>query len=612
MKAKITLFNSGVSRSLLKRCWPLWTSYFAALVLFLPVSLSSRLRAYESSSELADLLIGCIFNNGAELALLSFFACIIAAMLMYGYMYDAKSCGMMNALPIRRETIFSTAFITGLAPLILSDIVVFIITTALFKSYTGMGALLTWLLMAVLCNLAFFGIATFCAVLTGSIIILPALYIVLNFTAYLAESAVDALLRIFLYGYTLSDYTFSLASPVYGLTSNLHSYFTGLPEDPGRHMDGMGLLGIYAAAGLALAVAALFIYRKRRMETVSDTVAIPILKPIFKYCMCFGSSIVFAAVIYHWFFDNMLSGFADFVLVLSLLLLGAFIGYFVAEMLMQKTVRVFSGAWKGFLSSGCVIIVLTLGLELDIFGYEDYVPAPEQVQSVRLNYDTGTVYKNAENIQLITELHQSIIDDKAINESSNNSYGVSFSYTLQDGRTLGRRYSLSLDAQQLESDSSDIALLENLLNVQEAILQRNSLSIPVTVKNMGYCAAYYSYYDENGEYKSRSIELTGSEAELLYKQCLLPDINDGTLGLQYIYRSAAYYANSSNAYINFELRTMGDSGLTVYDYLSFDVSLSAKRTCAWMEEQCGEAFMSAGEAEMYSEAASEKYDVAMG
>ena len=42
MKSKTSLFNQGVSLNLLKRYWPLWSGYFALLLLVTPAALSGR------------------------------------------------------------------------------------------------------------------------------------------------------------------------------------------------------------------------------------------------------------------------------------------------------------------------------------------------------------------------------------------------------------------------------------------------------------------------------------------------------------------------------------------------------------------------------------------
>jgi hypothetical protein len=46
----------------------------------------------------------------------------------------------MNSLPLRRETAFGTACLTGLAPMLLAEVFVFAVTAAL---YGGRGVTLT-------------------------------------------------------------------------------------------------------------------------------------------------------------------------------------------------------------------------------------------------------------------------------------------------------------------------------------------------------------------------------------------------------------------------------------------------------------------------------------
>ena len=44
VRSKISFFNKAVALNLLKRFWPLWTAYFAAMIFVFPVNLLSKLR----------------------------------------------------------------------------------------------------------------------------------------------------------------------------------------------------------------------------------------------------------------------------------------------------------------------------------------------------------------------------------------------------------------------------------------------------------------------------------------------------------------------------------------------------------------------------------------
>ena len=158
MKSKTSLFNQGVSLNLLKRYWPLWAGYFVLLLLVTPVALSGRVDRLAPG----EMLNYTLLSTGVDVVYISMVVGVLAAMAMFNYLYSTKSCGMMNMLPIRRETMFITAFLTGLVPMLAADVLVMLIT-ALF--YGGrlvyFKTLLLWLAMAVMGNVSFYGFAVF-------------------------------------------------------------------------------------------------------------------------------------------------------------------------------------------------------------------------------------------------------------------------------------------------------------------------------------------------------------------------------------------------------------------------------------------------------------------
>ena len=109
MKSKTSLFNKGVSLNLLKRYWPLWAGYFVLLLLATPVVLSGRVDRLAPG----EMLNYTLLNTGVDVVYISMAVGVLSAMAMFNYLYSTKSCGMMNMLPIRRETMFITAFLTS-------------------------------------------------------------------------------------------------------------------------------------------------------------------------------------------------------------------------------------------------------------------------------------------------------------------------------------------------------------------------------------------------------------------------------------------------------------------------------------------------------------------
>ena len=605
MKSKTSLFNKGVALNLLKRYWPLWISYFVLLLLVTPAVLSGRVDRLAPG----EMLNYTLLNTGVDVVTISMAVGVLAAMAMFNYLYSTKSCGMMNMLPIRRETMFLTAFLTGLMPLLAADVLVMLIT-ALF--YGGrlvyFKTLLLWLAMAVMGNVSFYGFAVFCAVLTGNLVVLPVLYLVLNLTVYVAERAVRYLLGAFVYGMNASSCTLLVLSPIMELLNSLAVMPVNYIDADGMlqavanayQVNGLGVLGIYCAAGLVCAALALLIYRRRQMERATDVVAVPVLKPVFKYCMTFGTAVVLAYVVYAWLVPGNVSGMAAALLVLALLLVGALIGYYAAEMLMRKTLKVFPGKWKGCLVSCLILAVLTMAWEFDLFGYERRIPEADQVESAWF-LGNNTELTEPENIQALTQLHQSLVDNKSENESADERYIVTIRYMLKDGGTLIRRYPIRCDREALNDPDSDIRRYEALENVEEARIRRIVPSFPVTITNISYGDIYMSWRDEEGNYQGESLSLTDEQVFALY-QCIRKDLEAGTAGRLWVGESDAYLDTVSTIDINLEFVT-GTGEDQKWSYIYETLCLDEENTMNWIRENTDFTVLS--QRELYEEESGE-------
>ena len=605
MKSKTSLFNRGVSLNLLKRYWPLWLGYFVLLLLVTPAVLSGRVDRLAPG----EMLNYTLLNTGVDVVYISMVVGVLSAMAMFNYLYSTKSCGMMNMLPIRRETMFLTVFLTGLMPLLAADVLVMLITGLFYGGrLVYFKTLLLWLAMAVMGNISFYGFAVFCAVLTGNLVVLPVLYLVLNLTVYVAERAVRYLLGAFVYGMNASSCTLLVLSPIMELLNSLAVMPVNYIDADGKvqvvtnayQVNGLGVLGIYCAAGLVCAALALLIYRRRQMERATDVVAVPVLKPVFKYCMTFGTAVVLAYVVYAWLVPGNVSGIAAALLVLALLLVGALIGYYAAEMLMRKTLKVFPGKWKGCLVSCLILAVLTMAWEFDLFGYERRIPEADQVESAWF-LGNNTELTEPENIQALTQLHQSLVDNKSENESADEQYIVTIRYMLKDGGTLIRRYPIRCDREALNDPDSDIRRYEALENVEEARIRRIVPSFPVTITNISYGDIYMSWRDEEGNYQGESLSLTDEQVFALY-QCIRKDLEAGTAGRLWVGESDAYLDTVSTIDINLEFVT-GTGEDQKWSYIYETLCLDEENAMNWIRENTDFTVLS--QRELYEEESGE-------
>ena len=576
------------------------------LVLIFPVEMADRLSRANQYTLSFD---NAVLNAGLTTGYLSVAVSVLAVMLLFGWLYSSKGCSMMCSLPLRRETLFASCFLTGLVPMLFIDVIAVLLSAAVTagSGYMSFGAHMQALAALLMMNFSFYCFAVFCAVLTGNMIVMPAVFLVLNFTAAVAESCIRALLSYFVYGMYNSGSVLDAFSPLYYVLSNVHTapVTVGIKAEPVAYrILGMPMLGIYCAAGLLLAAAALLILRRRKMESASDVVAVPLLKPIFKYCLTAGTALVFAPVVYEEVFNRNFAGPAAAIILGILMLIGGLIGFVAAEMLIQKTVSVFKSCrWKGFAVFCMVCIAFVAAFELDVFGYERYTPDPGDIEQVQF-WQGNTVLEEPENIMLTLDLHQQIINSKAQNESTDDSAPVYIFYALKNGKSMVRYYSFPRESGK--DESSILSRFQGLCNVQEAIDRRCATSLPVNERTVSSFGISCWRYDESGSYADSYISLDAATAVEFYEQYLLPDIKAGTMGRYWFLDTEAQRTTQAN--VRFELNLSNASllenpenfDLREDEYFSFTLNLDAVNCLRWLEENTDIQPLSIAQAEANS------------
>ena len=596
VRSRISFFNKHVALNLLKRFWPLWTAYFAAMIFVFPVNLLGKLHFILDGSPLEKYAVNRITLETCKPELtLTFIFAVLIAMAVFSYLYDGRTCGLVNSLPLRRETMYCTAFITGLAPMLIADLLVWAAAWIILAGKPNVIAeyMLIRLASSLMCSTAFFGLAAFCAVLTGNLLVLPALYGVINIAAVLLERAVEALLSVLVYGYAYDGSVLDFLSPIEKL---FYSCEVGASPIQGA-ADGaytysapwIGYLTGFCIAGLVLAGLGLVIVRRRRMELAGDVVAVGWLRPTFKYCMAIGGALTFACAIYYWFFDYVLYDVPAAILVIALLPVGAFIGWFGSEMLMQKTLRVFSKGWKQYAAVCGALMALALCAELDVTGYEKYIPALDEIDYINSAEGNSGHENQPETLELYRELHRKLIESKGLPFPADGSYYLEpLNYYLKDGTHICRLYRLPYSDAVVSDPDSAVAALDSLLNCPELVAQRVYPSIPVTEENIRSAYLSVENTEDDGIYIADTVNLTPAQAYELYTQCIIPDAEDGTIGLRFASDTEQTRLRTTNVWIYIELSAAGRSANVyssyIYDSVSIDLYTNSARTYKWITD----------------------------
>lgn len=549
MKSKTSFFSRTLFFNILRRFWPLFAAYPAVWLLALPANLNSSLSwAEQNGQDVLEEAALSIMNQGAVAGpIITAVFAVLFAMAAFSCFYSSRSVSAVCTLPVRREGLFLSLFLTGPVVMLASNLLVAAVTLAVQEAY-GAGAsgyVLQWLGMVTMQGIFFCGFAALCASLTGNLFVLPLVYLVLNLTCFVVVTLFQFLTSLLVYGFPLtSSGAASVLSPIFFMLA--YSGVTVITSGPNDIFAGVAYdiwlyIGVCAAVGVLFALLAMRLFRIRRMEAAGDVVVFRPLKPIFKYCLCFGCSLVLGLGAFYLFLgiqnpvlNNISSPSGIIILALSMLL-SAFVGYFSAEMLIHKTLRVFQPhRWKGFGAAALVIAALILLLEFDVFGIERRVPEKESVQSVSIHgFEPVNISQedDQELLDAVLALHRNVIESKEENERLLSSGGDTFSkggcnvslrYSLKNGGSLTRDYNISEDL------TETMQVIYNFFNAPEIITKRKAIGFDVTESSV--YSAYLDCYDpETSNYES--IELEPGDAYRLYTQGIVPDMEKGNIGL---------------------------------------------------------------------------------
>ena len=594
MQSKTSFFNRTIFCKCLTRFWPLWLGYAFVLFLMLPLPLLNRLNVSTYGAYYGTPVQNFVLEQTpVALPMLSCIFGVLVAAAMFDFLFTARGTGLMASLPVRREGVFASCYAAGALLLLSSDALTFLLALGVeaIGGAAHVQSLLIWLAVLAMENLLFYSIAVFCAMLTGHILILPCLYLLFNVGVALLQALVQGMLGLFLFGLNPGGAAWGLEklSPIVALvnsTSVVYEYAgyqvqnTSYRAQLAVGFDGWWVVGGWCIAGLLLAVCALLLYRRRRMECAGDTVSIPVLRPVLKYIVTLFFALGFPLGMYSTLFAGS-GGSADLPAYLAFTVLGVVIGYYLSEMIIHKSLRVFRGRWKGMVVTAVLCCALVCAVDFDLVGYERRVPDADSIASVNIDsYEVTAAFRETDNVRSVCALHQSIVDNKSLHESALSTRQLTVSYELKNGRTLFRSYRIADDASQYTADS-DLKRLEDLMNTDEAqLLNENRYpAIPVTRDTISY--ACVRYYDTAGAYVEQ--KLTAEEALALYENAIVPDCADGTLCRRWLLLDETYAATVYDVEINIDLNERVSAENYSYASLYFHPQTDSARTVAWLQ-----------------------------
>lgn len=607
------LFCPALVRSDLIRFWPLWVLYAAVWTIAMPViqfvCLFSMYPYWDDPTvklrNAVQMALEMASGEGIAPAVTAIFGCLIA-MALFSYLTSNRSTGFFHGLPVRREGLFLTHYLTGIGIFTAINALIALITAGIFAAagVAEMWVIGLWFLSITGQMVFFFSFAVFCAVFAGSILAIPAFYGVLNLLALGVHEMLFMLARLFFFGWSSGGDVYPIVkwlTPIWKLisTANYTSNYDNAGNFLNFNVTGFWVVGVYAAVGVVLAALGLAVYRRRKSESAGDVVAITWAKPIFRYGVGLCAGLLFGQGLYAILWESFNDGESAAAMAVCMILTGL-VGYFGAEMLLQKSFRVLKKAWKGGVALSAALVLICASYALDFFGVESYIPEIDRVESMYFNIgyyggDTGGNTTDPELMEAAMAVQRALIQEERESKSNPTGYAetaeggmyrmhFSIHYYLKDGTVCFRNYYNRVYYAGALEEGSALSLMAEL--AKDPKVQRLSVGI-LTDPDVQITSADLELYrkSENsqyGDYTVTSDYLSTDEAQLL-ADALLRDVDAGHAGVN-AFDPAAWEAETYVNALQFYYQKKNTPGEDYYNSNTYYFSIHYTELLAVLEE----------------------------
>ena len=598
MKSKTSCFNKTIFKKNMTHFWPLWALYSCYLIVALPVSLWLDMQNYLQNDSYSQMQKQILTISGAMRAALNpmiTFA-FAAAMIMavFSYLYSAKNTNMIHSLPVDRRELFVTNITSAFAFMLIPQIVTFIITVfvCIGVHITNIQYILYW--FGAEAGMTFFALAlgAFVAMFTGQLLAFPVYYFIINYLYVGCRYLINMVTESVCFGVsnTWNPGKSCILSPIYYLTNNLKIQSVENSEyvTVGIEFKGAYLLGIYAVAGVAFLIAAYQLYKRRKLETAGDLISMKGMKPVFRWGVGICVGLLGGNIIADTIGYNFASAKEQFgILVVCVLILGA-VGFFVAEMFIEKNFRVFRKKRVGEWAVLTIVLAAFLGaLKLDLFQIEGKIPDVAEVKRVTVDLDYPLRYREPDDIQKIIDLQKEILARKEECLDATTKYYLSITYNLQDGKTLRRGYAIPVGQDVAADEDSIIAKVTALESEPDKMMQN---MFGKNYETNEYYAGSISFADENG--RTEDYRFTQEELNAVM-EAVQKDVEEGNMTDYELYSLSAGDEDTiyrERFYNNLNINFYNPDGI-IWNYSSYSVDgvdvTDAVMTGEMTEEEAG-------------------------
>lgn len=453
--------SGALLRENLRRFWTIPVLAFLFYFLSGPFLILMNYGHLQNSSHLVSNIL---HDYNVGFVLLHVLVPVVSAAAVFRYLQQPGVVITAHSLPLSRSTLFNTNLLSGFLmtalPLMGNALVLFVIRKPVYAEaplddaflpfataveehayypdgaynlFSG-GAVLQWLVLALLTVLFVYAITVLAGVLTGASLLHFGFGLWFNFL-------LPILWLCLLFYFDLFFFGFMDSGSVQNFPTYMHPLLRRLTESAASPLFAVFFLFV---AALILLLAK-WLYASRPMERVGDALVFRFMQPLLCYLIAFISMTLFGMYFKEVFNA---SRYGTALGIAS----GAVLGFVIGRMIVLKTLQIFNRRTAKSFAAFAVICALLMGsFAVDLFGYEKRVPENDGIAAVDFPMDslfcnyplTTGLDRDPQTIPYVTDIHREILSQRELIENSSvTRVYARFGYTLNNGWEACRAYRL--------------------------------------------------------------------------------------------------------------------------------------------------------------------------
>ncbi|MGE7781273.1 DUF6449 domain-containing protein [Peribacillus sp. NPDC097264] len=439
MPFKIVSFNKELVFYIFRSTGWIGFLYFIGLIFALPLEILTII--LNNNSEYMNF-VNLFSSQGMIQFVLVISIPVLLAIFLFRFLQVKQASDFIHSLPITRRSIYVHMIGMGISfiivPILLTGLILYLFHSALdVEKLYSLTDIWSWMGITFVMETVIFSVAVLIGMVTGLSALQGLLtYITLGLPAGLFI-LLAANVKFLMVGFFAEYY----------LSANMNSMSPILAATEMEKMNVFSFqLLIYALVSCLFLWLSLVLYKRRKLEHVSQAFVFPLIKPVFKY------GLTISMMLFSGFYFSQTTGKIEWVV--SGYVIGSIIGYYLGDLVLQKTWRV-RFSFKGYITFMVSVIALSILLKLDPLSYESKVPDKKMINQIYIgnhspiyyeDEDSGSsIYlKEKENISAVRLLHQQILEKGKMESVAdpNPENSVFLIYELENGRHLAREYHL--------------------------------------------------------------------------------------------------------------------------------------------------------------------------